>query len=89
MLERHPRTAIGWNAGNYFLVEVDGRQENLSVGMTLDELADYMARLGCEEAMNLDGGGSATLWFDGKVRNSPCDGKERPVANSLVFTRKR
>ena len=52
--------------------------------MTLDELASYLVKLGCVEALNLDGGGSSTLWFDGSVRNSPCDGYERPIANSLV-----
>ena len=87
MTERHPRSAVGWNRTHYFLVEVDGRQKDLSVGMTLEELGRFMARLGCDEAMNLDGGGSATLWLDGSVRNSPCDGGERPLANSLVVIR--
>jgi hypothetical protein len=85
MFERHPRTALGWNQDYLFLVEVDGRQRS-SAGMTLDELARYMAGLGCQNAMNFDGGGSATLWYLGKVRNSPCDGRERPIANSLVIT---
>lgn len=84
MLERHPRTAFGWNKDWYFLVVVDGRQRDLSVGMTLDELSTYLVRLGCEEAFNLDGGGSSTLWFNGEVRNEPCDGYERPVANALM-----
>ncbi len=85
--ERHPRSAIGWNNHEYFLVEVDGRQRG-SVGMTLDELGSFLVGLGCQEAMNLDGGGSATLWFDGKVRNRPCDGRERPIANSVAVVRK-
>ena len=84
MNERHPRSAMGWNRQSFLLVEVDGRQRNLSAGMTLEELAKYLVKLGCEEAINLDGGGSSTLWFDGAVRNRPCDGRERPVANSLV-----
>lgn len=88
MLERHPRTAFGWNAKSYFLVVVDGRQKKLSAGMTLDELATEMMRLGCEEAMSFDGGGSTTLWCGGSVRNSPCDGRERPIANSLVILQK-
>ena len=71
----------------YFWVEVDGRQKE-SIGMTLNELAGFMVELGCEDAMNLDGGGSATIWFDGSVRNKPCDGSERPVANSLALVRK-
>lgn len=88
MLERHPRSAIGWNRDWFFLVEVDGRQRDVSVGMTLDELSAYLVKLGCEEALNLDGGGSATLWCEGEVRNTPCDGYERPIANSLVVLRK-
>jgi hypothetical protein len=88
MLERHPRSAIGWNQNWYFFVEVDGRQRDVSVGMTLDELSTYLVKLGCDEALNLDGGGSATLWYDGDVRNNPCDGYERPIANSLIVLRK-
>jgi hypothetical protein len=87
MFERHPRSAVGWNDTHFFLSEVDGRQRNLSVGMTLQELGDYMREIGCETAMSLDGGGSATLWFDGRVMNSPCDGMERSVANGLVVAR--
>jgi exopolysaccharide biosynthesis protein len=89
MMERHPRTAVGWNKSHFFLVEVDGRQKNLSVGMTLDELSAYLAKLGCDEAINLDGGGSATLWCTGSVRNSPCDGQERAIANSLIVVKRR
>ena len=88
MRERHPRAAVGWNERCFFLVEVDGRQKKLSVGMTLDELATLLTKLGCEEAMNFDGGGSATLWYDGRVRNSPCDRMEREIANCLVIVRK-
>jgi hypothetical protein len=89
MFERHPRAAIGWNESSFFLVEVDGRQRGLSVGMTLDELYGFMAALGCQGAMNFDGGGSATLWFDGEVKNSPCERAEREIANSLVIVKKK
>lgn len=82
---RHPRTALGWNKDFIFLVVVDGRQRDISVGMTFKELADYMVKLGCEEAMNLDGGGSTTFWIYGNVVNSPSEGKERPAANALVL----
>jgi len=85
---RHPRSALGWNKDYIFLVEVDGRQSNISLGMTFPELADYLIKLGCSEAMNLDGGGSATLWALGSVRNSPSEGDERPSANALVVVRK-
>jgi hypothetical protein len=85
---RHPRTALGWNKEHIFLVEVDGRQANISVGMTFPELADYMAKIGCDQAMNLDGGGSATLWAFGMVKNSPSEGEERPAPNALVLLKK-
>lgn len=86
MRERHPRSAVGWNAEHFFLVTSDGRQEG-AVGMTLEELGAYLAALGCTEAMNLDGGGSATLWAAGAVRNRPSDGVERPIANALAVVR--
>ena len=85
LLPRHPRTALGFNARYFFLVEVDGRQKGLSVGMSFVELASFMKKLGCSEAMNLDGGGSATFWLDGKVMNSPSDKQERALANALVI----
>jgi hypothetical protein len=88
MLERHPRTAIGWNESYFYMVEVDGRQKALSVGMTLEELSKFLLDLGCEAAMNLDGGGSATLWYVGEVRNSPCDRAEREIANAIVILKR-
>ena len=72
------RNNIPGNKEFFFMVEVDGRQSQLSVGMSLPELAAYMAKLGCEQALNLDGGGSATLWAMGNVMNSPSEGRERP-----------
>jgi exopolysaccharide biosynthesis protein len=84
---RNPRTAVGFNRRFLFLVEVDGRQPGLSVGMTFEELAALMKDFGCKEAMNLDGGGSSTFWLDGKLRNSPSDKRERGVANALIIAR--
>jgi exopolysaccharide biosynthesis protein len=89
MTERHPRTAIGANDTHFFLVQVDGRQPRLSVGMTLAELGAYMAKLGCTLAMSLDGGASSTFWMEGKVMNSPCHGRERDIANGLVLLQKK
>ena len=83
---RHPRSAIGWNAEFFFLVQVDGRQPGLSVGMSLAELAAHLRRLGCTDALNLDGGGSSTLWARGQVMNTPCEGSERPMGNALLIT---
>lgn len=86
---RHPRTALGWNDEHLFLVVVDGRQLRVSAGMTFPELADYMVKLGCREALALDGGGSATCWAYGNVMNSPSQGRERPAANALVVVQNR
>jgi uncharacterized protein YigE (DUF2233 family) len=94
--QRHPRSAIGTTAdGRILLVAVDGRATE-AAGMTFDELAATMLQLGCEHALNLDGGGSTTLWCASApghgIVNHPCDDKrfdaagERAVANAvLVF----
>jgi hypothetical protein len=89
MKMRHPRSALGWNDEYLILMQVDGRQLNLSLGMTFPELAEYMVKLGCNHAMNLDGGGSATLWVLGNVINNPSEGAERAGPNALVVLKKR
>lgn len=87
--ERHPRTAMGWNENYFYLVQIDGRQRDLSMGMTLAELSEFMRRqLRCTDAMNLDGGGSSTFWAGGSTRNHPCEGEERELANALLVIRK-
>jgi hypothetical protein len=88
MTERHPRSSVGWNKTHLFLVQVDGRQPGLSMGMTVSELSEYFVKLGCTEAMNLDGGASSTIWLNGMVVNSPCHGQDRSIANALVVLRK-
>jgi hypothetical protein len=85
---RHPRSAIGWNKDFYFLVQVDGRQRDHSVGMTLQELAERMKQMGCEYALNLDGGGSSTIWMLGQIVNSPSQGAERPMGNAIILVQK-
>ena len=89
MSERHPRSAIAWNDRYFFLIQVDGRQPDLSMGMTLDELGKFAAKqLRATDALNLDGGVSATLWADGRVRNSPADhGQEKDLANAVAIVR--
>ena len=84
---RHPRAAVGWSPTHIYFIVIDGRQPNLSMGMKLAELAEYFAKLGCTDAMNLDGGKSAQLWFNGRVMNSPVNGEDT-VANSLLLIRK-
>ena len=74
---RHPRTGLGLNGKQLFLVTVDGRQPGYSAGMTLREFSEFLLNLGCTEAINLDGGGSTTMVIRGQVVNSPSDGAER------------
>lgn len=82
---RHPRTAIGQAAdGSLLLVVADGRS-SASYGLTNWQLATAMANLGAETAMGLDGGGSSTLAFAGRVLNRPSDGAPRRVANGLML----
>jgi Phosphodiester glycosidase/FlgD Ig-like domain len=83
---RAPRTAIGQTGdGRLLFVATDGRQPGYSVGMTNFELAQTLVRLGAVRGMALDGGGSSTLAFEGKVLNSPSDGRERTVSNALML----
>ncbi len=82
---RHPRTAAGLSKDGrtLYLAVVDGRTTQ-SVGMTCPELGTLMAELGAWSAINLDGGGSTTMWVRGDgVVNSPSDGGQRVVANHL------
>ena len=85
---RAPRTAVGLAGSRVWFVVVDGRQPATAVGMSHHELAAFMQRLGCTDAMNLDGGGSSTLWYEGRVMNQPSDGALRPVGNALVLVRR-
>ena len=84
----NPRTAIGQvSALHYIMVVSDGRTD-ASEGLTLLELAQVMRQYGCVIAYNLDGGGSSTLWFNGKVINNPTDGRkasERSVSDIVCI----
>jgi exopolysaccharide biosynthesis protein len=94
---RHPRTCLCIGPGKrLILATVDGRNAN-SQGMNLRELTDLMRWLGCRDAINLDGGGSTTLWIrsvgqgNQGVVNYPSDSKqwihtgERPVSNAVLI----
>lgn len=93
---RASRTAIGIKAdGTVVMFMVDGRQAPYSVGMTMAEVAAAMEDLGCEQAVNLDGGGSSTFATqrEGEPESStagltlrcrPSDGYERKVSNTIM-----
>ncbi len=83
----NPRTGIGMIAPNHFLfVVVDGRSAGYSRGMTLTEFANLFKELGATEAYNLDGGGSSTMYFMGRVVNDPLGkGNERGVSDIVYI----
>ena len=94
--KRHPRTAIGYSQDEQvlFMIVVDGRQPGYSVGMSLQELAEFMctrlaefsrAKANAYQGLNLDGGGSTTMVVGEQVINRPSDPTgERPVVNALL-----
>lgn len=91
---RHPRTAIGLKGNRLILLTVDGRNA-LSEGLNLHELRDIFRWYGCKDAMNLDGGGSTTMYIKGRpdngIVNHPSDNKlfdhfgERAVSNIIYI----
>ena len=84
---KNPRTAVGVTAtGGIIILVVDGRSSG-SYGLTLYQLGQQMQALGAVNAMNLDGGGSSTMWIKGMgIVNHPTDSTgERPVSNAIVI----
>lgn len=84
----NPRTAIGQiESLHYIFIVADGRTDE-SKGMKFPELAEEFLKRGCTVAYNLDGGGSATMWFNGRVINYPTDGKkagEREISDIIYI----
>jgi exopolysaccharide biosynthesis protein len=77
-----PRTGVGMIDKNHFVfVVVDGRNKGHSKGMELEEFAKVFQGLGCRNAYNIDGGGSATMYFMGKVINIPSKKVERGTSD--------
>jgi hypothetical protein len=85
--ERHPRTMIGTSrGGTIWLVTVDGRNSDISVGMTFSELQKLATGLKLENALNLDGGGSTTMVVAGTIVNHPSDRPgPRKVSDALLI----
>lgn len=99
--KKHPRTAILLGKNKIYFLVVDGRAKGNAKGVTLPELRQMAAALGAKDAINMDGGGSSTLWYRGDpisgisgVLNMPCDNDkfdhkgERSISNSIcVFAK--
>jgi exopolysaccharide biosynthesis protein len=88
--KRHPRSCVCKTSSNSILfIAIDGRSR-FAAGMNLKELQQFLLRLNCIDAINMDGGGSTTLWVnDGnekRIVNNPSDKEgERAVANILLI----
>lgn len=89
---RGPVNSIGIKAdGTVVTFMADGRQSPYSVGMTMNEQAEFLAAQGVVNALYLDGGGSATYaskregTSDLTIRNRPSDGVERTVSSALLL----
>jgi hypothetical protein len=89
--DRHPRCALGVGAGELLAVCCDGRRTGVDAGLELGELARLMVSFGARDAINLDGGGSATLVHRGHLLNRPYTHPDqpapasRPVVTALLF----
>ncbi len=94
--ERHPRTVLAWTGTKHWFIAIDGRQPGYSAGMMFSEMADFVIdKLGADNAINLDGGGSTTLVINGALVNCvssgatpPCTGTMRPIPNALMLIKR-
>lgn len=93
---QHPRSAVVTTRdGKVWLLTIDGRAPQHAQGMSIPQLAYLIRLLGGTNALNLDGGGSTTLWHAGQVVNHPSDNKqfdhkgERRIPNILYFSPKK
>ena len=91
---RYPRAALGVSRERLVAVACDGRRSNVDGGLSMRELAELMLELGCEGAINLDGGGSTTLVHRGHLLNRPYSTQDQPapasreVVTALTFERR-
>ena len=83
---RQPRTLVGhFENGDLLFIVIDGRRAGWSVGVTLEEAQEKLLEFKVRDAYNLDGGGSSTFYYNGKVLNRPSDGAERRVVTNIVI----
>ncbi|OGB87534.1 4-hydroxy-3-methylbut-2-enyl diphosphate reductase [candidate division WOR-1 bacterium RIFCSPLOWO2_02_FULL_46_20] len=90
---RAARTALGITKNrDLLLITVDGlpkknKNTKENIGVTLEELSNLLLSLGAVEAMNLDGGSSATMVVNGRTINKPTAGFQRRISNALILKR--
>jgi exopolysaccharide biosynthesis protein len=87
-MNSNPRTAIGQVSALHYIVIVSDGRTSKSTGLSLYQLAQEFAERDCSIAYNLDGGGSSTMYFNGKIINNPTDGRsggEREVSDIVYI----
>jgi hypothetical protein len=88
---RYPRCALAVTGDRLLALACDGRHPD-DAGLTLGELADLLVGLGAQTALNLDGGGSASLVCHGELVNRPREShglellEGRQIATALAFS---
>jgi uncharacterized Zn-binding protein involved in type VI secretion len=85
---RAPRTVVGYGVDRIFLVVAEGRQPGRALGLSHREMAERLLELGCTDAVNLDGGGSATMMVAGQSKTPRDARQQRPVGNALLVVRR-
>ncbi len=90
LYDKHPRTAMGYTKDGLLIVmAIEGRFPGKAEGANLEQLAKILIGVGCEEALNLDGGGSSCLLVNGKQTITPSDKEgQRPVPAVFLIKNK-
>lgn len=87
-----PRAALGQSKkGDILMLIVDGRQVGYSIGCTVEDCKDILLRYGAYQGMNLDGGSSAVMWYNGSyiTKSSSVSGIGRYMPNALIVKKKK
>lgn len=85
-----PRTVIGQAAnGDMLLLVIDGRQIGYSLGCTVADCADILEGYNAYQAMNVDGGSSSVMWYNGEyiTKSSSVSGRGRYMPDALIVRR--
>jgi len=88
--DKHPRTCMGYTKDGYLIImAIQGRFPGIAEGATLEQEARLLIELGCQEALNLDGGGSSCMLVNGKETIKPSEkGVERRVPAVFLIKQK-
>lgn len=85
--KRHPRTLVGTDGKRVYWAVIDGRNNMHSVGATIQETRKICLNLGLTTALNLDGGGSSSIWWRDFTFTSPSNKseEERPIPYAILM----